>query len=58
MKNSKEKKSDENLQNTETICVSVLMTEEELGMLDLHCQQAGITRQQGLRDGIKTLNAK
>jgi hypothetical protein len=38
--------------------VDVRLTEEELQMLDKYCQQAGVSRPQGLRDGIKALNAR
>ena len=35
-----------------------LTKEKELEMLDRYCQRAGISRPQGLRDGIKALNAE
>lgn len=44
--------------NPKTMRVDVRLTEEELQMLDKYCQQAGVSRPQGLRDGIKALNAK
>ena len=45
-------------ENPKTMRVDVRLTEEELQMLDKYCQQAGVSRPQGLRDGIKALNAK
>lgn len=44
--------------NPKTMRVDVRLTEEELKMLDKYCQQTGVSRPQGLRDGIKALNAK
>ena len=44
--------------NPKTMRVDVRLTEEELQMLDKYCQQAGVSRPQGLRDGIKDLNAR
>ena len=44
--------------NPKTMRVDVRLTEEELEMLDKYCQQAGVSRPQGLRDGIKALNAE
>ena len=44
--------------NPKTMRVDVRLTEEELQMLDKYCQQAGVSHPQGLRDGIKALNAK
>lgn len=44
--------------NPKAMRVDVRLTEEELQMLDKYCQQAGVSRPQGLRDGIKALNAK
>ena len=44
--------------NPKTMRVDVRLTEKELQMLDKYCQQAGVSRPQGLRDGIKALNAK
>ena len=44
--------------NPKTMRVDVRLTEEELQILDKYCQQAGVSRPQGLRDGIKALNAK
>lgn len=44
--------------NPKTMRVDVRLTEEELQMLDKYCQQTGVSRPQGLRDGIKALNAK
>ena len=38
--------------------VDVTMTKQELDMLDKYCQKVGVSRPQGLRDGIKYLNAK
>lgn len=44
--------------NPKNMRVDMRLTEEELQMLDKYCQQAGVSRPQGLRDGIKALNAK
>lgn len=44
--------------NPKTMRVDVRLTEEELKMLDHYCQQTGVSRPQGLRDGIKALNVK
>ena len=44
--------------NPKTMRVDVRLTEKELQMLDKYCQQAGVSRPQGLRDGIKALDAK
>ena len=44
--------------NPKTMRVDVRLTEEELEMLDKYCQQAGVSRPQGLRDGLKALNAE
>ena len=44
--------------NPKTMRVDVRLTEEELKMLDRYCQRAGVSRPQGLRDGIKALNAE
>ena len=38
--------------------VDVRLTEEELQQLDEYCQKMGVSRPQGLRDGIKALSAK
>lgn len=44
--------------NPKTVRVDVTMTKEELDILDRYCQKAGVSRPQGLRDGIRNLNAK
>lgn len=41
--------------NPMTMRVDVTMTKEELDMLDRYCQIAGVSRPQGLRDGIRNL---
>ncbi len=38
--------------------VDVRLTEEELKILDDYCQRTGVSRPQGLRDGIKALHKK
>ena len=43
--------------NPKAMRVDVRLTEKELEMLDRYCQRAGVSRPQGLRDGIKALNA-
>ena len=37
--------------------VDVRLTPEELELLDGYCQEQGVSRPQGLRDGIKALHA-
>ena len=44
--------------NPKAMRVDVRLTEEELKMLDKYCQRAGVSRPQGLRDGIRALNAE
>ena len=44
--------------NPKTMRVDVRLTEEELRALDYYCKQKGISRPQGLRDGIYALNKK
>lgn len=38
--------------------VDVRLTEEELRLLDTYCKQKGISRPQGLREGIYALTKK
>ena len=45
-------------ENPKNLRVDVRLTEDELKMLDEYCQRKGISRPQGLRDGIKALNKK
>lgn len=44
--------------NPKSMRVDVRLTEEELKLLDEYCQKTGVSRPQGLRDGIKALSAK
>ena len=44
--------------NPKTMRVDVRLTEGELKMLDNYCQQMGVSRPQGLRDGIKALHVE
>lgn len=44
--------------NPKTVRVDVRLTEQELQMLDKYCNKKGVSRPQGLRDGIKVLNNK
>lgn len=44
--------------NPKDMRVDVRLTEEEIKMLDKYCQKMGVSRPQGLRDGIKALNAE
>ena len=44
--------------NPKTMRVDVRLTETELELLDKYCKAKGVSRPQGLRDGIKALNAK
>ena len=45
-------------ENPKSVRVDVRLTSEELQMLDKYCSKAGVSRPQGLRDGIKALNKK
>ncbi|MEL7564744.1 MAG: hypothetical protein AAGU27_07665 [Dehalobacterium sp.] len=45
-------------ENPKTYRVDVRLTEEELRMLDNYCKQKGVSRPQGLRNGIHALNKK
>lgn len=45
-------------ENPKTLRVDVRLTEDELKMLDDYCKQKGVSRPQGLRDGIKALSKK
>lgn len=42
--------------NPKSLRVDVRLTEDELKMLDKYCQQKGVSRPQGLRDGIVALH--
>ncbi len=44
--------------NPKNLRVDVRLTAEEMELLDNYCHQKGISRPQGLRDGIKALHAK
>lgn len=44
--------------NPKSMRVDVRLTESELMMLDKYCKRAGVSRPQGLRDGIKALDAE
>ena len=46
------------IENPKNMRVDVRLTEEELEMLDRYCKRMGVSRPQGLRDGIKALNAE
>ena len=43
--------------NPKALRVDVRLTPEELELLDGYCQERGVSRPQGLRDGIKALHA-
>lgn len=45
-------------ENPKTLRVDVRLTEEELQLLDKYCKRKGVSRPQGLRDGIKALEKK
>ena len=45
-------------ENPKTLRVDVRLTEAELQLLDDYCNQKGVSRPQGLRDGIKALDKK
>lgn len=45
-------------ENPKSVRVDVRLTEEELRMLDKYCNKKGVSRPQGLRDGLKVLNNK
>lgn len=42
-------------ENPKNLRVDVRLTEEELKILDEYCRKKGVSRPQGLRDGIKAL---
>lgn len=44
--------------NPKTMRVDVRLTEQELNRLDAYCKRMGVSRPQGLRDGINALDAK
>lgn len=44
--------------NPKTMRVDVRLTEQELKRLDAYCKRMGVSRPQGLRDGINALDAK
>jgi len=44
--------------NPKSLRVDVRLTEDKLNMLDDYCWQNGVSRPQGLRDGIKALKQK
>lgn len=44
--------------NPKTLRVDVRLTEDELRLLDEYCNEKGVSRPQGLRDGIYALNKK
>lgn len=44
--------------NPKTLRVDVRLTEKELQLLDEYCKQKGVTRPQGLRDGLYALKKK
>lgn len=46
------------IDNPKTMRVDVRLTEIELELLDEYCKEKGVSRPQGLRDGLKALNAK
>lgn len=45
-------------ENPKSADVHVRLTAEELEKLDEYCQKAGVSRPQGLRDGIRALHEK
>jgi len=45
-------------ENPKSVRIDVRLTPEELQMLDKYCNKNGVSRPQGLRDGIKVLNRK
>ena len=45
-------------ENPKVFRVDVRLTKEEILMLDKYCEQKGVKRPQGLRDGIKALDKK
>ena len=44
--------------NPKSLRVDVRLTAEELLLLDEYCRKQGVSRPQGLRDGITALNKK
>ncbi len=45
-------------ENPKTLRVDVRLTEDELRLLDEYCKLKGVSRPQGLRDGILVLSKK
>ncbi|WP_455436093.1 ribbon-helix-helix protein, CopG family [Hungatella hathewayi] len=43
--------------NPKNLRVDVRLTPKELELLDRYCQERGVSRPQGLRDGIRALHA-
>ncbi len=58
MNDPNKKRLDADLGNTETIYVSVSMTEEEFDKFHHYCQQTDKTHNQAFCDGIKSLSVK
>ena len=46
------------LEKSKDMLVDIRLTKKELNMLDEYFQRMGVSRPQGLRDGIKALGAK
>lgn len=45
-------------ENPKNLRVDVRLTTEDLRVLDEYCKEKGVSRPQGLRDGIYALNKK
>lgn len=45
-------------ENPKNLRIDIRLTEEEMKLLDEYCKKAGVSRPQGLRDGIKLLHTK
>lgn len=44
--------------NPKSLRIDIRLTEEEMKLLDEYCQKKGVSRPQGLRDGIYALREK
>lgn len=45
-------------ENPKSVSIHVRLTAEEVKLLDEYCEKSGISRPQGLRDGIYALREK
>ena len=45
-------------ENPKNLRIDIRLTKEEMEILDVYCKKMGVSRPQGLRDGIKLLPTK